>query len=186
MDKWVEGGVAMAVFFLLAGVLILPNFAETQGELDSTIDEVFTTSEWEDVINTSASSDYTVSNDTVTLTGSSGVIQTEMQRIESHDRLEINVSHLAADTDVTVYNSNGTSVTSTTISGDTDATIEITDISTDNYYVEYAASTATDSEVDGYTITAFDQVDNQTQTLMYLVLLLFMVGIALGVYSKYT
>lgn len=185
MDKMVKGGVAMAVFFVLAGALILPNFQQTQGELETGYEEVFTDSEWNDVVNTSSSTNYTISGDTVVLDGSSGKLTTKRYATDAHDRLEINVSHLAADTDVTVYDDNSSSIASTTISGDTDKVIKITDYSADEYYVEYAAATATDAEIDGYTSTGFDQVDDDTQAILYLVLLLFMVGVAVGVYGRF-
>lgn len=177
----------MGVFFILLAALVVPSFSNTQDNLETDYESITTTENWNDVINTSASSNYSVSNDSVTLTGDVGLVQTQVvETTKNHSTFEVNVSNIAADTDVTLYNEAGTQLDTLTVSGDTSATLSVTDYTADGYYLEFAAATATDAEVDGYDSYGIDPIDDDVSILAYLVMLLFLVGFALGVYGKFS
>jgi hypothetical protein len=185
-DVAIKGSIAMGVVFILLGSLVVPQFENTQDNLETSYESVTTTENWNDVINTSASSNYTVSGDSVTLDGSAGLVQTQVvETTDNHSTFEVNVTNLAADTDITLYNEAGTQLDTATASGDTSVTLSVTDYSADGYYLEFAAATATDAEVDGYESYGIDPIDSDVSILIYVTFLLFLVGLGLGIYARY-
>lgn len=185
MNKTVTGTLAAAVVFILLGSLVIPNFAQTQGDLEDGLQSISTTSNWNDVVNTSASSNYTISGDNVTLTGNAGVLVTDVYSTSSsYDTLEVNVSNLAADTDVVLYNKAGTQLDSVTASGDTTVTLSEDNYNESGYYLNLSAATATDAVVDSYESNGLRSVDQDVQVLVYVTLLLFLVGLGLSFYAR--
>lgn len=179
--------VFVSVAFIILGSLVIPNYADATDYTTTSYEDVNTSSEWTDAINSSQSSNYDVTNGLLTLTGDTGSVQTVAQSTDAHDRLVINVSHLTADTDIKVYDaSDDTQLDSVSATGEETVTLQVNDYSADSYYLTLDATTTTDAEVDGYISEGQDDVGDNESTFLYLVLILSLIGLGLGLYSRMT
>lgn len=186
MDKYVKSGVTVAVFFAILSALVIPAFSDTQGELEDTIESVTSETEWTQVVNSSASSNYNItSGGVLDIEGSSGLVETDLVDSGDHERVEVYVEQAQGTTDVTIFDENDTSLGTTSVSGDGNATIDVDPYDVDSYYLEFDATGSSDSEVEMYETTGYSNVSNDVQVIVYIVLLLFLVAIALGIYKKH-
>lgn len=188
MDKYVNSAVTAAVFFLLLGILVVPNFEDTQGDLEDGLQSVTSESNWNSVVDPDNSTDYTINSDgTVTIQNSTGIVQTEIYDSGSQDRVEVYSEQSQGTTDVTIYDDAGTQLGTTTLSGDANDTINVDPYDVEKYYLEFdSTDSTTDTTLETYESTGFRAVDDDVQVIIYLVLLLFLIAVAMGMYQKYS
>jgi len=187
MKKLIGSSVSVAVLFILLGAIVLPNFANTQDNLVTDYEDVDTSIQWNDAIVDSQSSNFSVNGGTLTLTGDTGVIQTQTVETDTHDRFILEANQTQGDVKYSIYNaSDDTVVKTSTLSGDTDVSVQVTDYNVDSYYVQLEATTTTDGLVESYMTYGEDDIDPNVSILVYVILVLFLVGLAMGIYSKHT
>lgn len=185
-EDMIKGIVALGVVFVLLGGFVIGNFENASTEIVTDYEMVETTSEFNDAIVEASSSNFSVSNDVLTLTGNDGIVQTqEVTTSDEHDTLEVTVNQSQGDTAVTVYNGSGTSLTSETVTGDTETTVTVSNYTEASYYLEFDSTSSTDSEVNSYEVDGVDQVSDDVSNLVYLMLVLALIGLALGFWSKF-
>lgn len=181
----VTTAVGIGVFFILLGTLVLPHFQTTQDYVTTSYEDVDTTSQWTSAINDGSSSNYEVSNGILNITSDASTVTTNAVDTENHSRLVLNSEHIQGDVDVKlVSNETDSTLVTKSASGDTNLTLEATDYTQDAYYIEFTTTSTTDAHIDAYDVEGQDDVSDDVSILIYVVLLLFLVGVALGIYSR--
>ena len=180
-DHIVGASVGVAVLFILFGAVIYGGYSSAQGL--TMYEDVNTQDEWDAAINDAASSDYTLTDGVVTL-NAAGVVETHSVSTQSHDYLRVESDHLSGDVDLTVYDGeDDTVLDSVSVSGDTTATLQVQDYDAESYYLEAEETTGTeDAEVTSYEVEGDDDRDSRLVALLLMVMVLFLVGVAKGLY----
>lgn len=179
-NEVVTASVGIALFLILVSGVVMPSYDKAQGIYD--YEDVDTTAEWENAILSGSSTDYSVSNDTVTLTSSSATVVTDNISTDDHDTLTVDASHLSGDLTVTLYDEQDNSVTSKSTTGDTDVTLDVSNYTSSNYHLEWTSSTTSDAEIDSYAVTGETSRDSTIQAFLLIAMLLFVIGIAVKFY----
>lgn len=138
--KAAELGVAIAVTVLVLGTILT-----TAGNY---IEQVDSTSEWDNAILEADSSNYNVENDTVFIEND-GTVVTDTVNISDKENVSFETSQLDGNSTVTVYDGSDSQVITSDLDGEDSFSGDIPD-SVDEYYVEYTTGTSETSDVDSY------------------------------------
>lgn len=185
MGDMMKLAVGIGVFFILLGTLVIPNFQTTQDYVTQDYEDVDSSSEWTDAIDSSNSNNYEVVNGILNITSDASTVTTNAVDTENHSRLVLNSEHIQGDVDVKlISNETDSTLVTKSASGDTNLTLEASDYTEDAYYIEFTTTSTTDAEIDAYDVEGQDDVSDDVSILIYVVLLLFLVGIGLGVWAR--
>lgn len=172
MDKIISASLGAAVFFMMLAGFIIPSFQEAQGQY--TYEDV--TDDWSDVIVSDQSTSYSISNGTVTIQDG-GDIQTQSVVTQEHQTFSVDTSVSAGTASITVYDASDDSQIA---SGTSSLTVD--GWNGTEYYLEITPDTTTALELDSYQVTAESERDPMTNSLIYLVMILLLVGIGYSFY----
>lgn len=177
LDGIVKPAIGFTVFLMLFTGMIWGSYQQAQGTY--AYEQVTSTSAWESAINAGASSNYTISNDTLTL-DADGDVTTNSVSTDEHDSFTVNSEHLSGDLTVELYDQNDTLLDSQTTSGDTSVELSVENYTADSYYLTWSNSGTGDAEVSEYSTEGLTDRGTEVSSFLLIAMLLLVIGIAMG------